>query len=355
MSGQLHVIAGAQFGSEGKGNVTAWRTRIALEMAKVTRHGHSSPLPISVRVGGPNAGHCVVDARGDKWALRTLPVGAVLDHESPLVIAEGSEIDPAVLLDELTRTEAAGYDTFARLTIDSRATVIEAIHTDAPEGRADTGRTGKGVGGARAARLRKTAKLWEQWVDSECDYGLCDLALVNTEPTAPFLREELRTRDIIIEGTQGYGLGTHTAYYPHVTSGDCRALDFINQAGLTIVEARHAEVWLVARVHPIRIAGPSGPLLGETTWDAVGVPPEFTTVTHKVRRVGRWDPELVRQAIDANGESHLVLTFFDYINPEAHGRHLIKRDAVIEAFEDTINHQIEYVGTSDTVIASVVD
>lgn len=350
MSGTLHVIAGAQFGSEGKGNVTAWRTRESLEEAR----WHGKPQPISVRVGGPNAGHCVVDDTGRKWALRTLPVGAVLSRTSPLVIAEGSEIDPDVLMDELVQTEEAGYDTFARLTIDSRATVIEAHHAIAPDGRPDTGRTGKGVGGARAARLRKTARLWHAFQGDLLGANL-DLALVNTEPTARILREALRTTDVVIEGTQGYGLGTHTDYYPHVTSGDCRALDFINQAGLTVVQARDAVVWLVARVHPIRIAGPSGPLLGETTWDTIGVPAEHTTVTHKVRRVGRWDAGLVRDAIEANGQPNLVLTFFDYIVPDTHAAEVVQRGHVLEAFEDSINYRIGWVGTADTTIARVTD
>jgi adenylosuccinate synthase len=63
----------------------------------------------------------------------------------------------------------------------------------------------------------------------------------------------------------------------------------------------YVTVWLVARVFPIRVAGASGPLKGETTWEELGLPEERTTVTHKVRRVGEWDSELIRQAVVANG------------------------------------------------------
>jgi adenylosuccinate synthase len=61
------------------------------------------------------------------------------------------------------------------------------------------------------------------------------------------------------------------------------------------------EVWLATRVRPIRVAGNSGPLKAETTWEALGLPEERTTVTNKRRRVGGWDPALVRRAIQANG------------------------------------------------------
>ena len=49
------------------------------------------------------------------------------------------------------------------------------------------------------------------------------------------------------------------------------------------------------------MAGNSGPLKGETSWEELGLEPERTTVTNKVRRVGDWDPELLEEAIRANG------------------------------------------------------
>jgi adenylosuccinate synthase len=55
------------------------------------------------------------------------------------------------------------------------------------------------------------------------------------------------------------------------------------------------------RTRPIRVAGNSGPLRGETSWSELGLPDEHTTVTGKVRRVGVWDPDLARAAVHANG------------------------------------------------------
>ena len=81
-------------------------------------------------------------------------------------------------------------------------------------------------------------------------------------------------------------------------------------------------VWVCARVYPIRVAGNSGSMQGETTWEDLGLEPETTTVTHKVRRVGEWDPGLIRDAVTANGGAPAVrvaLTMADQKVPEVEG------------------------------------
>ena len=60
-------------------------------------------------------------------------------------------------------------------------------------------------------------------------------------------------------------------------------------------------VLLVARTYPIRVAGNSGPLKNELTWEEISrrvgkQVMERTTVTNKIRRVGEWDEELLDNA-----------------------------------------------------------
>jgi adenylosuccinate synthase len=129
---------------------------------------------------------------------------------------------------------------------------------------------------------------------------------------------------VVIEGTQGYGLGLHTAQYPQVTSSDCRAIDFLGMAGISPWDLRVSpfEVIVVARTFPIRVAGNSGPLFEETTWEKLGLPPEHTTVTNKIRRVGGWDSDLLREAVVANGgggwnsDVKLAITMLDQLYPD---------------------------------------
>ncbi len=333
----IHVVAGAQNGSEGKGMVAGEIARADKDM-------------LSIRVGGPNAGHSVIDSGGRKWALRSLPVGTVVNH-GPLAIGPGSEIDLVVLLDEIYETERAGYDTRRRLSIDPEATLIEYRHQMA-ETNIGTGTTGKGIGAARADRLLRKARRWSDIGD---DLLRRDRAM--TRPIAEVLES---AQSILIEGTQGYGLGTHAGDYPFCTSGDCRVQDFLAQAGIPFQDYRRVIPHLVARVHPIRIAGNSGPLAFETTWEELGLEPEHTTVTHKVRRVGRFEPDRVRAAIHASGgpTAVITLTFLDYLFPQIHGTRepLLTGTSAWEYVQDlsrSIGYDIHQVGTGPQSVAPV--
>ncbi len=316
--GNVIVVVGAMFGSEAKGAVAAQLSRMAID-------------PVGVRVGGPNAGHTVLGAcppgcnehPGSKqdhpWRLRQVPVLAVSRTDATLIIAAGSEVDPKVLAQEVEELDAAGYDVSRRLIVDRNATVIEKHHIHIETNVDLTGRigsTGKGIGAARSDRLMRKAKRVMDLTGEEAPEPIKTIAL---EETSEILTRELqRGATVIIEGTQGYGLGLHTRFYPTVTSGNCRAIDFLAQAGISPWSpfVHSTTVWLVARTRPIRVAGNSGPLFGETTWEELGLPEEHTTVTKKVRRVGAWDVELVNDAIEANGgpgpNVKLALTMVDY-------------------------------------------
>lgn len=319
--GKLIVVAGAQYGSEAKGHV----------VDQLTRPNVAGDNVVVVRVAGPNAGHtvyglcppdCSPDAShmsgdqwiGHPWRLRSVPVGAVSNPNADLVIAAGSEIDRAVLMTEVTELERAGYNVAARLRIDAQATILKNSHIDqevADQIQKRLGSTAKGIGAARADRIWRYADIWgwDQREESQVD-------------TAEYLRARLgQGATVVIEGTQGYGLGLHAGHYPQCTSSDCRAIDFLAMAGVSPwwPEVTEFGVWLAVRVRPIRVAGNSGPMLGETSWAELGLPEERTTVTQKVRRVGEWDGDLVRRAVIANGSAPMVrlaLTMIDSQFPE---------------------------------------
>ncbi len=337
MGGTLITVSGGQFGSEAKGHVS----ELLLDPLAV------GTMAVGVRVGGPNAGHIVYgelcppwcgteegqsvwgwepeedhhymgDVRGQRmghpWKLRQVPVAAVANPSALLVIAAGSEVHEPTLNEEVVALEAAGYPVRHRLVVDRSATVLTQRHVEQEKHHdlnARLGSTAKGIGAARADRLWRTASV----------YG--DLRReMESADTAALMRERLAQGwTVLIEGTQGYGLGLHTKQYPMTTSGGCRAIDFLAQAGLSPWDSRvdRFEPWLAVRVRPIRVAGNSGPMKNETTWEQLGLREERTTVTKKVRRVGEWDAELVREAIEANGgtdQVRLALTMVDTVVPE---------------------------------------
>jgi len=275
---------------------------------------------LAIRVAGPNAGHSVVHpSSGKKYALRQIPVAAVTNPDASLCIAAGSEIDPYVLHEEIAWLEKDGVSVKDRLLIDPAATWLTQDHKDRETTAGLVGRigsTGKGIGAARAARIMREAHTVGQHRSEFEQYG-------HVGSVAAAARTVLRGEATVqIEGTQGYGLGLHGQHYPQCTSSDCTALDFLQMAQVNPWEAGQLQVWLVFRPYPIRVAGNSGYLYGETSWEALGLEPELTTVTKKTRRVGLWDGGLAHAAVQANGGPRAVwpvLTMADQIDPALAG------------------------------------
>lgn len=315
---QLHVVVGGQFGSEAKGHVT---------QDVCTRLSKNHPI-VSVRVAGPNAGHIVYarnlwTGKTQKFPMRQIPVGFSIPRfnhtEHKLYIAPGSEVDPTVLEEELGWLREAGLDGWIeRLYISPRATLLGNAHKHTEQMTGLNGRLGstaKGIGAARVDRLNRLAKTVDESgniseLQSKYGFKIEDVDL----PAS------LATHSVVIEGTQGYGLGLHTEYYPFTTSSDCRASDFLAMAGVSAwdVPENQFVVDMVIRPYPIRVAGNSGPLHEETTWGELDLPEEQTTVTKKTRRVGHYDKQLVLDAIQANGRSRVALhlSMADQVDPK---------------------------------------
>lgn len=339
---RVTVVVGGQYGSEGKGAVAGFLGR---DMG-----AHS----LAVRVAGPNAGHTAYDSKGREWKLRAVPVAAATSANCQLHIAAGSEVDTEVLFDEIARMEMEGHEVRNRLTIHPSATILGPHHISMEKESGIVGRigsTGKGIGAARAARIARNCQTAEE-VDSLerflSDSGPLDLAGVD---------------HVVIEGTQGYGLGLHTEFYPQVTSSDCRAIDFLAMAGISPwdLQVDPFEVIVVARTYPIRVAGNSGPIQGETTWAKLGLPEERTTVTNKVRRVGGWDLGLLQEAIRANGGGgwnssvKLAITMLDQLFPETAGKTDFDDDALawLLDVQDSTETDIAYIGTGPQTLTEV--
>lgn len=324
----VEVVVGGQYGSEGKGAVVAHRV-LANE-----QHG----TVLNVRVGGHNAGHTAVSIHsGQKIALRTIPMGVVVSDTVEMFIAAGSEVNLDVLEHELQLLTTHGHPNVGkRLTISGEATLLEQKHIDdehEDKMHEKLGSTAKGVGASRADRLwRKATRLSDspEFLRIAKQYGIS--VLVGAQPQRDSYRSAANLMvkttheqalwgmyhqydTVVVEGTQGYGLGLHAGNYPMCTSNDTRAVDFMAMAGYTDLGA-DVHVWVASRVYPIRVGGNSGPIANERDWSDLGLAPELTTVTKTKRRVGEWDQSLYIDSVLANGGSdsghvHVVLTMVD--------------------------------------------
>jgi hypothetical protein len=78
---------------------------------------------------------------------------------------------------------------------------------------------------------------------------------------------------------------------------------------------------MVFRTFPIRVSGEqAGPMKDEITWEALrqesGYPhpvQEMTTVSKKLRRVGRFDWDLAARAVRVNRPTRIALNGLDYL------------------------------------------
>ena len=348
MAGKIQIVVGGQFGSEGKGHACA-------ELAK--REGEM----LAVRTGGPNAGHTVwgnpirregLRAESVEFKLRQVPVAAVVNPEARVAIAPRSLV-------QLDLTEQEAKEVGCTVYVDQNATILEPAHASVESGDDSLANwsTQKGIGAARMDRIHRTARTFR-------DRVVVSPNLVGTNVTG-MAREYLSAGSTVqIEAAQGYGLGLHTDFYPKTTSADCRAIDALADLGVSPWEYPDAalEIWLVIRPNPIRVAGDSGPLRLETTWEALGLPEERTTVTNKVRRVGLWDPSLVARAVRANGtrDVKLWLNMADHVIPDLAGRTSFKgmgRQNVtgvhvwLDRIQEQVNAPVHALGTGpDTAI-----
>lgn len=319
----VSVIVGGQYGSEAKGHVTDQAMRFI-------QHTWPGDTVLNIRVGGPNAGHTVYDENGNKFPLRQIPVGAIQPNVQ-VAIGPGSEIDLEVLISEFEMLAQAGHH--LTVWIHSEVTLLTVAHKDreaAAHLSRDIGSTGKGIGAARAERIMRKAQTIRQHIEVHAP----DLTKVNTMFGFPIkilspvewtdlVNKTALNGHVVIEGVQGYGLGLHAGHYPQSTTSDATAVDFMSMAGVSPWAAQaDPNIYVVAREYPIRVAGNSGPMYAETTWEELGLPEEKTTVTQKVRRVGQWDADLIRAAVEANGGSPraaLVVTMVDQVFPDLAG------------------------------------
>jgi len=128
-------------------------------------------------------------------------------------------------------------------------------------------------------------------------------------------------KSVLVEGTQGFGLSLyHSDSYPKATSRDTTAAGFLSEVGLSPLLV--TEIVLVFRTFPIRVAGEqAGPLKDEISWDIVQKESgyqypiqEMTTVSKKLRRVGRFDWDLAARAMLVNRPTKIAVNGLDYLD-----------------------------------------
>ena len=345
--GKMCALVGGQYGSEGKG--------------AIARHV-ADRYDVHVRVGSPNAGHTIF-WRGEKHVMQSIPCGWI-NPTARIVIGRGALLNMRLLMNELVHILQYYPDFLGRLYVDECAGILdERFHEQ--EGGVDgemhrrIGSTGEGVGPARIARLERDPERFRLFRDVAADYGLEGCCVADTPAIIAHWQDE--GLDVLIEGTQGSGLSLLHSHWPYCTTVDTNAAGMISEVG--VAPSRLTDVLMVCRTFPIRVAGNSGPMEGETTWEEisqrVGHPvEERTTVTRKVRRVAHWDDALFQRALTLNEPTEIALTFCDYVDPALLGSRSysdVRDSPLMQEFLEVTGlvGGVRYFGTGPDSVAEV--
>lgn len=325
---QLITVFGGQFGSEGKGEIAALISDLYT-------------LSAAVRIGGPNAGHTCYDRQGNKIVVQSLPTPSARNGVDAWIGPEGCII-PELLAQEVDAFLQRNPSDSLNLFIDECCAVITPEHMQQEVGlKTSIGSTGEGVGAITADKIMRKPVTMRDYSFDKLGHLLATgrqeqlVNLFSYQTKYQGLNKNLKYNsykdfspaNILIEGTQGFGLSLHTSgYYPFCTSRECTPQALWAGTGINPKNADIEQTVMVVRTYPIRVSGFSGPLANEITWEELNMlsngyvtTPERTTVTKKIRRIAKIDQEMVHNAALQCGPTCMALTFLDYKFPEFAG------------------------------------
>ncbi|MEM2878491.1 MAG: adenylosuccinate synthetase [Candidatus Hadarchaeales archaeon] len=287
------IVAGGQWGDEGKGKIIAY---LALK---------DRPDIIARSGVGPNAGHTVY-WNGKKFGLRQIPCGFVYS-DTRLLIGPGVLVNPKVLIDEVELTGSKN-----RIGVDGGCAIIEPQHINEDMSsdylKETIGTTGTGCGPANVARVNRKVRLARD-VPELKDF-IADVPLeVNQAIDSD--------KNVLIEGTQGFGLSLYHGTYPYVTSKDTSASSLAADVG--VGPTKIDDVMLVFKAYVSRVgAGPFPTEIPVEKAEEMGIV-EFGTVTGRRRRIGTFDFNLAKRAVMINGATQIAITCIDRMFKGASG------------------------------------
>ena len=300
----VHCLVDGQYGSTGKGALSAYLAEMAIRTKHMTRfYG-------SIYSGGPNSGHTFYHS-GEKHVLKQLPTFSVYaglsGYNIPVYLSAGAVIDPKVL-----EAEAKKYPNIPIFIHPNACVVTDADRVAESEGYiARVAGTRSGTGEALVRKIRR---------DPE---AIADRALYGMPPNVMLKNHQFEPDRYayFMEVSQGFSLGINSWFYPKVTSRECTVMQGLADA--RIPAGRLTRSYMAIRTFPIRVGNVDGfssgdwyPDQHETSWEAIGQPEERTTVTNRVRRVASFSMQQFEDAVRANDPTVVFVNFMNYLDRE---------------------------------------
>ena len=306
------LILDCQFGSTGKGLFASYLAE---------RH---SPDVIAY-APSPNAGHTFFH-NSCEIIHKMLPSGVVSPDLKTIVLGPGSLLDLNRLYREISRLEDYGIPCPAVL-IHENAAIVQQRHIEAEaEGKGAPGSTRQGTGEAQAERILRK-KDGDPIVAKDLQGHAALQGNVRIIDTAEMQQVYFGAKRLQVESAQGYSLSVFHGDYPHVTCRDVTTASILSDTGVPIM--RRMNVYGSFRTYPIRVAnrdgrssGPTYPDSKETSFGALGLKQELTTVTKLPRRIFTWSQQQAIEACAQNRVDAAFLNFAQYPPTFAEFRHI---------------------------------
>ena len=336
MNNKIHVLAGLQWGDEGKGKIV---DMLSKDYDVVVRYQ-----------GGANAGHTII-IDGKKTVLHLIPSG-IFTNNIICVIGNGTVIDPKALIDEIELLNKDGIDLTDRLFISKDAHIILPYHKiiDAiNESKNDKiGTTKKGIG---PTYFDKYARRGIKFSDFDDESVLKDKIkknlgyLISIFPESDELKalnstdlfDELKAqysrissyfeqthyllnkfisegKNILLEGAQGALLDVDFGTYPYITSSSPTSGGACTGTGIppTVING----VIGIVKAYTTRVGEGPFPteLFDETGKEIARIGVEFGATTGRPRRCGWLDLVALKYAVIINGVTEIALTKSDVLD-----------------------------------------
>lgn len=308
MSKKADMIIDLQFGSTGKGLIAGF----------LAQHSNVD-YDVVVNANMPNAGHTYIDKKGQKMMHKVLPNGVVSPFLKYVLIGPGAVFSIDRLANEIVQAQLLGYMESVPVLIHPNAVILTDDHKNGESHLSSIGSTMQGSAAAMIHKINRnrfdnpTAGANKHLVTPFNNDKSVIIRVTTHDEYRKILNE---AKNILMEGAQGYSLGINQMFYPYCTSRECTPTRFLSDMGVPIGFLR--DVIGVARVHPIRVGGNSGPCYDdqtETTWEELGQKKEFTTVTNRERRVFTFSEKQIADAIWECQPTKIFLNFCNY-DPE---------------------------------------
>ena len=298
---KVDLIADMQYGSTGKGKVAG---RLAIE----------NQYDVVVGANMPNAGHTYVNTGGNHFVHKVLPNGVVSERLKYCLLGSGSVFSIEQLRHEIDRSckfiDRTPSEFLSMLRIHENSVVLTEEHQKSEKNYDRIGSTQQGSAAAMITKLHRdpNKKVIARDVLVKTEFEEC---LINN---SDYLNILLSAQRVLAEGAQGFSLGISQPFYPYCTSRDCTPERLLADMNIPLYLLK--DVIGVIRTYPIRVGGKSGgyyPDQREIDWETLGVEPEVTTVTRRVRRVFTFSDEQFAEAAQSLLPDYLHINFTDYL------------------------------------------